>query len=191
MKHSLIIIGLLIMGLSQLVAQPLTFEQQSIGFAVGIPAINQNNVTSRNPSITAQYEYGISDKIGIGYIGVGGLLSFAGAEYNDQIMNTKYSNKYNYTLIGPRAAYHFDMVDLTGSTAWSNIDVYGGAFLGLKFESFKYDSPVTNKQEKENNTKLATDLFAGIRYGFNDNIGAFAEMGFGVSYFSVGVNWRF
>ena len=190
MKHLLIIFILTSVSLGNLFAQPLTFEQQNIGVAIGIPSMSDYNYTSRNPAISVHYEYGLSDKIGIGYIGVGGLLSIGGAEYNNKSQNTPYPVDYSQTLIGPRAAYHFDMVDLTGSNDWSNIDVYGGAFLGLKFESTKYTNPISNAKEKEKNTKLATDLFAGIRYGFNDNIGAFAELGFGVSYFSVGVSWR-
>ncbi|MGQ1785634.1 MULTISPECIES: outer membrane beta-barrel protein [unclassified Saccharicrinis] len=171
-------------------AQPLTFEQQDIGIAVGVPSMNDNMYTSQSPAITIHYEYGLSDKIGMGYIGVGGLLSMAGGEYNNSILNTSFSVDYSQTLIGPRAVYHFDMVDLTGSQEWRNIDVYGGAFLGLKFERAKYTNPNTQNNVKDNDTTLATDLFAGIRYGFNKNIGAFAELGFGVSYFSVGVNWR-
>ncbi len=171
-------------------AQPLQFEQQSIGIGIGIPAINDYNYTSRNPSITAHYEYGISDKIGIGYISFGGLISFAGAEYKANIQSFSVTYDYNHTLIGPRGVYHFDMVELTNNNNWSNIDVYGGAFLGLKFEKIKYENPINDRSEKNNNTELATDLFAGIRYGFTDNIGAFAELGFGVNYFNIGVSWR-
>ncbi len=180
MKNLLIILALFTLGLSKTFSQPLTFEQQNFGISIGTPAMNDYNYSSRNPSLSAHYEYGISDKIGIGYIGVGGLISIAGAEYNKVFQSASVSYDHSQTLIGPRAFYHFDMVDLTGSKDWSNIDVYGGAFLGLKFETAKYTEPITDTKHKEKNTKLATDLFAGIRYGFNDNIGTFAELGFGV-----------
>ncbi len=169
-------------------AQPLTFEQQSIGISIGIPSMYDHAYTSQSPAVTARYEYGLSDKIGIGYIGLGGLLSIAGGEFNTvNIDNVEFSQ----TLIGPRAAYHFDMVDLTGNKDWNKIDVYGGAFLGLKFERSKYTLLGSNERHKDSNTKLATDLFAGIRYAFTPNIGAFGEMGFGVSYLSIGVSFRF
>ncbi|GAF04353.1 outer membrane beta-barrel protein [Saccharicrinis fermentans] len=171
-------------------AQPLTFEKQDIGIAVGVPSMNDNTYTSQSPAITLHYEYGLSDKIGVGYIGVGGLLSIAGGEYTNTFLNPNPSVDFSQTLIGPRAVYHFDMVELTNNDQWSNIDVYSGAFVGLKFESIKYTDPNTEKNIKDRKTKLANDLFAGIRYGFNQNIGAFAEIGFGVSYFSVGASWR-
>ncbi len=186
-----IIVTIVLLSISEILqAQPLKFEQQSIGLGIGIPSMNDYNYTSRNPGITAQYEYGLSDKIGIGYIGVGGQIAFAGAEYDQVILGDTYSYKYNHTLIGPRAVYHFDMVDLTDSKQWSNIDVYGGAFLGLKLQTAKYTDPTTSNTVKDRSTKLATDLFAGIRYGFTDQIGAFAELGFGVNYFNIGVSWR-
>jgi len=171
-------------------AQPLTFEKQDIGIGIGVPSMNDNSYTSQSPAITLRYEYGLSDKIGIGYIGVGGLLSIAGGEYTNTYFSSNPSVDFSQTLIGPRAAYHFDMVELTNNKEWSNIDVYSGAFVGLKFESAKYENPNTGKRIKDRKTKLATDIFAGIRYGFTQNIGVFAEIGFGVSYFSVGASWR-
>lgn len=191
MKHLSLTIALFLGVLSTTLSQPLTFEQQSIGISIGIPSMYDHAYTSQSPAVTARYEYGLSDKIGIGYIGVGGLLSIAGGKYNSPIMSETVSYEFSQTLIGPRAAYHFDMVDLTGNKDWNKLDLYGGAFLGLKFESAKYTDPITDKKFKDNNTKLATDIFAGIRYAFTPNIGAFGEIGFGVSYLSVGVSFRF
>ncbi|SMO33801.1 Outer membrane protein beta-barrel domain-containing protein [Saccharicrinis carchari] len=191
MKQLSLTIAFFLGVLSSTLAQPLTFGQQSIGISIGIPSMYDHAYTKQSPAISALYEYGISDKIGIGYIGVGGLLSLAGGEYNAPILSQSVSYKLSQTLIGPRAAYHFDMVDLTGNKDWQNLDVYSGAFLGLKFESAKYTEPNTSKKLKNNNTKLVTDLFAGIRYAFTPHIGAFGEIGFGVSYLSVGVSFRF
>jgi len=191
MKQLTLIIVFFSTVLTSALAQPLTYEKQSIGIGIGVPSMAQNTYTSQSPAITFHYAYGLSDKIGVGYISVGGLLSMTGGEYNNRSLDQKYSVDFSQTIIGPRATYHFDMVDLTGSKEWNKIDVYGGAFLGLKFESAKYTLPGTSSKEKNNKTSLTTDLFAGLRYGFTDNIGAFGEIGFGVSYFSVGVNWRF
>ncbi|TLX72265.1 hypothetical protein E9993_18295 [Labilibacter sediminis] len=184
MKNLIILLILLVTSLS-INAQALTYGEHSLGIGIGVPAIN-NTHTSRSPAITATYEYGFSDKIGIGYIGGGALLSFSGAENEYTYINTKHTSNYSNVIMGPRAAYHFDMVELTGDNNWSNIDVYSGLFLGLNFQNHKY----TNTEIKQNNTKLITDIFAGIRYGFNDKLGAFAEVGFGVTYLNLGVNVR-
>ena len=137
MKQLSLTIALFLGLVGSTFAQPLTFEQQSIGISIGIPSMYDHAYTSQSPAVTARYEYGLSDKIGIGYIGLGGLLSIAGGEFNSPILSQSVSYKFSQTLIGPRAAYHFDMVDLTGNKDWSKLDLYGGAFLGLKFESAK------------------------------------------------------
>lgn len=171
-------------------SQPLTLGEQAIGLGIGIPAITNHDYSSRSPAFSAMYEYGFTEKIGIGYIGGGALLSFSGSKYEYQYLNTDQESTYNYVLIGPRAAYHFDMVDITHNKVWSNIDVYGGAFLGVKFQTHKYTNHVTDNRVKSNTSNLATDIFAGIRYGFNDKIGAFAELGIGVAYLNLGINVR-
>lgn len=190
MKQLSLTIALFLGVVSSILAQPLTFEQQSIGISIGIPSMYDYGYTTQSPAVMAHYEYGLSDKIGIGYIGFGGLLSIAGGKYDRQFLGEQLSNDFSQTIIGPRAAYHFDMVDLTGNKEWNKLDVYGGAFIGLKFERKKY-TDLDNKTFKDNSTKLATDLFAGIRYAFTPNIGAFSELGFGVSYVSIGVSFRF
>jgi len=186
----LIFLSAFLISLTSGFSQPLTLGEQAIGFGIGIPATTNQNYSSRSPAFTAIYEYGFTEKIGIGYIGGGALLSFSNSKYEEQNVNTTHENSYNYILMGPRAAYHFDMVELTNNRAWSNIDVYGGAFLGMKFQRHKYTDNTNNNKVKSNSSSLATDIFGGIRYGFNDKIGAFAELGFGVAYLNLGINIR-
>ncbi len=170
-------------------AQPLTYGDQNIGIGIGIPAITYNDY-SANPSFSAMYEYGFSDKIGIGYISGGALLSFSGSSDNYNYNGNKYSDKYNYFVIGPRAAYHFAMRDITGDNFWNKCDVYGGVFTGLCFQTYKYTSPVDNASYKDSETKLSSDIFAGIRYALTNNVGIYSEVGVGVNYFTFGVSWR-
>ncbi len=172
-------------------AQPLTYAEHSVSIGLGVPAISNYDYSSRTPALTAIYEYGFSDKLGIGYVGGGALMSFASADYNYRYLDIPFTNEYNYLVIGPRAAYHFDMVEITGDSFWSNIDVYGGMFLGIRFQSYKYTNHISETKEEDNKSKLATDIFTGIRYSLHDQIGAFAELGYGVAYLNLGVNIRF
>jgi hypothetical protein len=186
-----LILAMTMLWCTSIFAQPLTYAEQSFSIGLGVPAISNYDYSSRSPALTAIYEYGFSDKLGIGYVGGGALLSFAGSDYDYRYLDTPFTSEYNYVVIGPRAAYHFDMVEITGDSFWSNIDVYGGMFLGIRFQSYKYTNHSNGSEQEDNKSKLATDIFTGIRYSFHDQIGAFAELGYGVAYLNLGVNIRF
>ncbi len=175
-------------------AQPLKFSENNIGIGIGVPAITNYEYTSLNPAITATFEHGFSDKIGIGYIAGGALLSFSGSKDVYYISNTKYTDKYSYFSIGPKASYHFDMADITGDKFWNKVDLYAGVFMGLRFQTYKYyaaKGTTSYTEYEDKTTHLASDIYAGIRYAFNDKFGVYAETGYGVSYFTVGISWRF
>ncbi len=187
-------LGLMFLLTNTTNAQPLKYAEQNFGIGLGVPAITNYSYTSLSPAITANYEYGFSDKLGIGYIGGGGLVSFAGSSYDYHYINAAYTSKYRYFLIGPRAAYHFDMRDITGSSFWNKCDLYAGVFMGFRFQTHKYYAfDINNEYVKYRDTSvhLASDIFAGIRYAFNNRFGIYAETGFGVTYLTVGVSWRF
>jgi len=171
-------------------AQPLTFGKHNLGLSFGIPNEIHSNYSSKSPSVNISYHYGFSDKIGIGYISAGGMISFFGADYKVDNSGVKYNAEYSYTTIGPRAAYHFDMSDITGNKTWDLIDVYAGMFLGLQFEKMKTYDSITDITNTDNKSRLATDIFAGIRYSLTDNVGIYSELGFGLNSFNFGVSYR-
>lgn len=79
--------------------------------------------------------------------------------------------QYDYTvlLLGARSRYYFFIQD--------NFEAYGAAFLGVNFPSDNYMV----------SSRLVYDLDIGARYRFNDKIGAFAELGLGASFVTIGV----
>ena len=66
------------------------------------------------------------------------------------------------------------------------LDTYAGLLLGLAFRS-----GALFENENTNNTKLAYGIFVGGRYMFHENIGAFAEIGWGVSAINIGLSLKF
>ncbi len=185
MRKVLFLFSLLVAFSANGFSQTLHAGEQTIGLGLGIPSISAYDVDSRTPSFNGFYEYGFTDKVGIGHIGGGAIFSFAGADYN--------GGTYTHSLIGPRASYHFDMTDITGDKAWDVVDVYAGIMSGLRFEHYKYDYTIGGVKytDKGNDTSLITDVFVGIRYAFAKNIGVYAEAGYGVSYLTVGISFRF
>lgn len=130
--------------------------------------------------IVAGYEVGITEKLGIGRLGVGGVIghSFRGYKYinGDRIT-------YSRTSIIGRCAYHFDF-------GIDKMDVYAGVGVGVYIDS----------DEKSNNNGLilsnggvgATHYeFAGIRYYFTDNFGVYAEAGIGLAALNGGLVFKF
>ncbi len=164
-------------------AQTLKYGDNLINVGIGIPSIPYNNYTSKQPSFNLSYMRGMSDKIGIGYISVGAQANFYGSELDNK--NNLGEIKYNYTTLATRGAYHFDFKDITGDARWSNVDVYAGITAGVTFESAKYNG------EKDNDSHLTTDVFAGINYTFYNNLAAFVECGVGVNYFNTGLAIKF
>lgn len=128
--------------------------------------------------ITASFEHGFTDKISAGI--------FFGS------IQRKYTNdyKYKYTIVGVRGSYHFnELLNVSGD----KLDVYGGVSLSRRGYTLKYE---WNDGDHTQTEKLkANDVVFGIhaaaRYMFSQNVGGFAEVGYGISPLQVGVSFKF
>lgn len=120
--------------------------------------------------ITASFEHGFSDKISAGlYAGI--------------ISRKYYDNwKYKYTVIGARGSYHFNEV-LNVSNP--KLDVYGGISLYYRGYTVKYET------EKASAGEIDFGLHVAARYMFSNNIGGYAELGYGISPLQLGVSFKF
>ena len=149
------------------------------------------------PAISLSYEQALPKKIGPGYIGVGGYLGFqtSSAKYNyDWNYNNNVGNyyyKYSWTnfMIAARGAYHLD--DLVSK----NTDLYAGILLGLRFQGFRYSSnnPDPNGPDyniSSGNLNKVASIFVGGRYYFSNQIAAFGEVGWGVSWLTLGLSYK-
>src|SRR5690606_40595896 len=71
-----------------------------------------------------------------------------------------------------------------------NLDVYGGAMLGyniVKYSSDGDDMAMVNNY----GSGMGLSGFLGSRWFFSDKIGAYAELGYGVSVLNVGLTFKF
>jgi hypothetical protein len=156
------------------------FNEQKIfaqaGFGFGSPYF-ANESTSSFPPIHFSAEYGITKNIG-----VGGMIGFAGSRYKySDILGRSYQWTYRYFIIGARGAYHYDLNEKT--------DLYGGLMLGANisstsFKSNFYDESLVSEPKAGG---VILGLYGGARYMFTDDIGAFAELGYNISWLSFGV----
>jgi hypothetical protein len=161
----------------------------SAGLGIG-GSFGNYNYSSQSPAIGVAYEFGLRDDVGPGIIGLGGYaghksFAFAGRDSYNGLL---YNENRSYSLLGMRAAYHYDFHGI------NELDVYGGAFVGFSILNFKSHYPNGNQGPFTNSfvkINLIPALYVGGRYYFTETLGAFAELGYGISYLTVGGQYRF
>ncbi len=154
----------------------------SLGLGFG-SSLGGYSYSSTTPAISLQFEHGQWDVGGPGTISLGGYIGFKSYKYS----NVYYSEKWNYTVIGIRSAYHY--------SGFKNdfLDVYGGLMLSYNIVSYSFDSDnyFYNNYGGSYTNALGFSLYIGGRYFFTNNIGAFLELGYGISYATLGGSYKF
>jgi len=152
---------------------PLAFEKGDqvvkLGFGLGAPF---STGSLKIPPIQGIYEYGLTEDISIG-----GLLGYASSSENYSSLG---KIDYSYLIFGARANYHFE----TGE----KFDPYGGAILGY------YNVGFNDKGGYLGDFAASSVIYGvqiGANYYFSKNIGAWAEVGYGVGYLNLGVTFKF
>ena len=127
-------------------------------------------------SFGASFEHGFTDAIS------GGVF-FDYSSYNNGFDDAGY--KLSVLYAGVRASYHFaKLLNLS----IPQLDPYAGVSVG--YYDFSYSFQGTDYFNPHTNTVFA-GVHAGARYMFSNNIGGFAEVGYGVSVLRVGVSFKF
>jgi len=158
----------------------------SAGIGLGSSILSYSGA-SQTPAINLQYERGVWDMGGPGVISLGGYAGYKGYNYSGKVSTYSYSQKWHYTVIGVRSAYHYNGIKS------DNLDVYGGIMLAYNLLSYSYtdNSPSGSYAGSSSygNTVGFTFYFGG-RYFFTDNIAVLAELGYGVSYLNIGIAFK-
>jgi hypothetical protein len=144
---------------------------------------------SQTPGISAQYERGIWDVGGPGVISLGGYVGTKSYKYSGASGGYKWDQKWSYTIIGVRSAYHLNKIDN------EKFDVYGGLMLSYNILSYKYSDNYggagSSYYSGSYGSHMGFTAYIGGRYLFANNLGAFAELGYGVSYLTLGLALKF
>jgi hypothetical protein len=143
---------------------------------------------SQSPAISLQYEHGNWDVGGPGVISLGGYLGYKSFSYDYSPYNGfNYSQKWSYTIIGFRSAYHYNGITNP------NWDVYGGLMLSYDILSYSYTSNNHAYDNLYNGSYaggIGLSLYLGARYFFSPKVCGFAELGYGIAYFNLGVAFK-
>ena len=101
-----------------------------------------------------------------------------------------YSGGYTFIYAGARASYHLgDALNVQNA----NFDPYIGATLGFRHARYRdsYGYSYSDYYSNSYNSGLYIGIHAGARYLFSPKIGAFAEVGYGVSALKIGLTGKF
>lgn len=183
---------LLFIGLSAMMATRAQQFQKgtnvvSAGIGLGSSILSYSG-TSQTPAISLQYERGVWDVGGPGVISLGGYAGFKGYKYSGKYGSYNFEQKWNYTVIGVRSAYHYN-----GLKA-DKVDLYGGVMLSYNILKYSYtDNSGQGVYSGAGSYGSAAgfSIYIGGRYFFTDNLAAFMELGYGVAYLNLGVALKF
>lgn len=145
----------------------------NFGLGIGNSLYSEGFYQSKIPPISAFYEFCVQDQLfdEKSSLGVGGYLGVTGAK--------DYGLSYTSIIIGPRAAVHYQLLE--------KFDTYGGLMLGYNIVSVKW----TGDEEWGSSTASASDftssIFLGGRYYFNEKVAGLIELGYGISYITLGI----
>ena len=176
---------------------PQTFTKGSNVINVGIGLGGYYNYWgsgySSTPNFVISYENGTFPNVGPGTISLGGLLSYKGISDNYTDGYT-YTNKWTYWILGFRSAYHWNF------TSSTKFDPYAGLMLGYYFLSHTYSSndpnynhpgdPYYHYYTDSYGNYASLSLFLGARYYVSNNVGFWAELGWGYTNLALGVNFK-
>lgn len=156
-----------------------------------------NDSYSNSPTFCLSAEGGVA-KAGPGVIGVGGFLSHRWTRHVDEdsygSVTYTFDERWTRTTIGARVAWH-----LSEYVPAHKLDLYAGVMLGYAIVGYRNES--TRTVNGETTTYADTkpprkgygdwSTFVGARYLFTRNVGAYAELGYGVSIINLGAAFRF
>lgn len=166
--------------------------QQEVGGLIinaGIGAGTYLNTTSNLlrvvvPPLSISADYGVWDEYGPGIICLGGYFGYVGIreEYTNPINSTNYGYEYDILSLGARVTYFYPIQD--------GLDVYAGILAGYYMANKSYygTTPSLWTANPLITPNVAYGMFAGANYLLNKDFGVFAELGYGINHFRIGVS---
>lgn len=178
MKKIILITAVTLLINSPIFAQQFQLGTSAVNLGIGFGTALGGMGTGR-PAISASFEHGLWEA-GPGVISLGGYVGNTGYNYSSE----GYTQKWNYTVVGARGAYHFH-----GLETVPQLDPYAGLMLGYNIASYSVSGGYTGPNNY--GSGLGYSFFLGARWFFTNNLAAFAELGYGVSVINAGISFKF
>ncbi|GAB1462289.1 hypothetical protein [Pedobacter sp.] len=167
-------------------AQSFTKESSIISAGIGLGSSLWLSGGTGRPAISVNYEKGmwpVGDKH---IISLGGYLGNTGYKSSGASSGYTWESKWNFTVVGARSAFHY------GGLNNDKLDLYGGVMLSYNIVSYKYtdNDPSWDYGNDTAASGIGFTGYVGGRYYFTPKLGAFAEVGYGVSTLSLGLSLK-
>lgn len=149
----------------------------AVNAGVGIGSIYSNLTI---PPLSVSLDYGVVDNLindNNGSISVGGYVGYTASSANYGV--SKY--RTSYAILGARGAFHYQFAP--------KLDTYAGLMLSYNLASSSWSGEAV-PAVKAANSDLGITAYLGARYFFTESVGAFAELGYGISNLNLGVTFK-
>lgn len=188
MKKFLLISALLLSSLFSFAQTAGAFASGDRMFSVGIGLgetysyghKNGYNSSVKLPVIQLAYE----QQAFVENLSIGGILAYTQSTYKND--NWNYHTKKNTnSIFAVKVAYHFN--ELIGTI--DELDIYGGGIAGFE----RWSQTETSHIDNEISTVTVLPRFGllvGARYYFTPNVAAYAEVGYSITWATVGMTFK-
>jgi hypothetical protein len=156
-----------------------------INLGIGLGSyIGYSGADFSTPPVSLSGEYCVKDGLinERASIGVGGYLAYTGSKVS-LLDDYDYGWWYRYYVIGARGAFHYMVAP--------KFDAYAGVMLGYNIVSLSWYGDSNYKSDGNATSAAAYSTFVGARYLFTENIGVFAEVGYGIAAIELGLSLKF
>ncbi|MCA6364801.1 MAG: hypothetical protein IM638_17335 [Bacteroidetes bacterium] len=171
-------------------ASPYEVGTNVVSLGVGVGSSWGFNSARQTPAFNLQYERGIA-QLGPGVLSLGGYLGYKGFSYRYNYPNGfYYEQNWRYTIFGVRAAWHLQELDGLNLEKW---DLYGGIMIGFNNVGYTYkdNDPAFDYSSNNYGSSVGWSSFLGARYFLSEKFALQGELGYGISYLSVGLAYKF
>ncbi len=152
----------------------LSDQVLDVGIGFGSSIYSSGSYSMGIPPLSISYEKGIKDDIiEKGVFSIGGYLGVSSYKYS--ITGSSASD----IIIGARGALHYPLIQDP------KLDTYLGLMVFYNIESWS-----AKNSENESNGGPGWSIYLGGRYYFDKKISGFVELGYGISYLTVGVGFK-
>lgn len=183
-KKPILLFSILILIANHSKAQSFNVGDKVGGIGIGIGgSYSVFNGASQSPGFGIFYDQGVTENVGPGVIGVGAYVGHKSFRRN---YAGGYRQRLSYTIVGARGTYHWQFHEL------KELDTYAGLMLAMNFASYRDNSDnYPGLITAHYGSYLSATLFVGARYYFTPQVAAFAEVGYGIAYLTLGAAFKF
>ena len=192
MSRIIIVLSLLMVSANLITAQSTEIKSGDLQLSAGIgliPTYAADGGHINVPPLSAKLTYQVSEKFSLGAYAAFSSTTSQQLNYPDGSSRVFDSKQL---MVGARAAAHINR--------FKNWDIYGGLMLGYSMPTVDQEVFYPGENDRDDlqpsfsrpaKDKLLYSGFVGATYFFSPKLGAYGEVGYGISLINLGINYKF